>query len=109
SAQALAMQNALNFTRENEQEADRVGFQRLELAGFDVNAAATLMERLQKATRFADGTMPSYLRTHPVTYERIAEARARASNAPYRQVADSLDFQMVRALLRSYVGTPGEA
>jgi len=109
SAQALSMQNTLNFTRENEQEADRIGFQRLELAGFDVNAAGTVMERLQKATRFADGTMPSYLRTHPVTYERIAEARARAAGAPYRQVADSLDFQMVRALLRSYAGSPGEA
>lgn len=109
SAQALAMQNALNFTRENEYEADRIGFQRLELAGFDVNAPATLMDRLQKATRFVDGNAPSYLRTHPISYERIAEAQARAANVPYRQVADSLDFQMVRALLRSYAGTPAEA
>jgi predicted Zn-dependent protease len=109
SAQALSMQSQLNFTRENEQEADRIGYQRLDLAGFDVNAMATLMERLQKASRFVDGTAPSYLRTHPVTYERIAEAQARAANHPYRQVADSLDFQMVRALLRSYVGTSAEA
>ncbi len=109
SAQALAMQNTLNFTRENEQEADRIGYQRLDLAGFDVNGAVTLMERMQKASRFVDGNAPSYLRTHPITYERIAEAQARSANHPYRQVADSLDFQMVRALLRSYVGSPGEA
>ncbi|MFO1282400.1 MAG: M48 family metalloprotease [Burkholderiales bacterium] len=109
SAQALAIQSQLNFTREHEYEADRIGFQRLQAAGFDAASAATLMERLQKASRFTDASAPSYLRTHPVTYERIAEAQARARDRPYRQVADSLDFQMVRALLRSYVGRPGEA
>jgi predicted Zn-dependent protease len=56
-----------------------------------------------------EGTTPSYLRTHPVTYERIAEAQARADTLPYRQVPDSPDFQMVRALLRSYQGEPHEA
>lgn len=109
SAQALAIQNQLNFTREHEYEADRIGFLRLQAAGFDAASAATLMERLQKASRFTDGSVPSYLRTHPVTYERIAEAQSRARDRPYRQVADSLDFQMVRALLRSYVGRSHEA
>ncbi|MEO5702205.1 MAG: M48 family metalloprotease [Casimicrobiaceae bacterium] len=109
SAQALAIQSQINYTREHEYEADRIGFQRLEAAGFDVNGMATFMERLQKTTRFADAAAPTYLRTHPVTYERIAEAQARAHDKPYRQVADSLDFHMVRALLRSYVGTPKEA
>jgi predicted Zn-dependent protease len=109
ASQALNIQSQLNFTRENEYEADRIGFQRLDAAGFDVGAAATLMERMQKATRFADGSVPTYLRTHPVTYERIAEAQALAYNRPYRQVADSLDFHMVRALLRSYAGASDEA
>jgi predicted Zn-dependent protease len=44
-----------------------------------------------------------------VTTERIAEAQARAAQEPYRQVPDSLDFQMVHALVRSYQGTPREA
>ena len=109
SAQALQVQNQLNFTRENEYEADRIGFQRLDAAGFDTGGAAALMERLQKASRFTDGNVPTYLRTHPITYERIAEAQARAQSKSYRQVADSLDFQMVRALLRSYAGRPDEA
>ena len=108
-AQALALQSQINYTREHEYEADRIGFQRLDAAGFDVNAMATLMERLQKTTRFADGITPSYLRTHPVTYERIAEAQSRAQGKPYRQIGDSLEFHMVRALLRSYSGTPKEA
>ena len=105
SAQALAIQTQINFTREHEYEADRIGFQRLDAAGFDVNAMATLMDRLQKSSRFADGSAPSYLRTHPITYERIAEAQSRAYGKAYRQVTDSLDFHLVRALLRSYGGT----
>ncbi|MEP7276122.1 MAG: M48 family metalloprotease [Betaproteobacteria bacterium] len=109
ATQALAIQNQLNFTRENEHEADRIGFQRLELAGFDTSAMATFMEKLQRSTRFLDNGAPSYLRTHPVTYERIAEAQARAFGRPYRQVRDSLDFHMVRALLRSYEGEPKDA
>ncbi|HET7097791.1 MAG TPA: M48 family metalloprotease [Casimicrobiaceae bacterium] len=109
SAQALAIQSQLNYTRENEYEADRIGFQRLDAAKFDVNAMATFMERLQKSGRFSEGNAPSYLRTHPVTSERISEAQARAYGKPYRQVPDSLDFQLVRALLRSYQGTPKEA
>ncbi len=61
-------------------------------------------------SRFVDnGNAPSYLRTHPVTLERIAEAQARAFGRPYRQVADSLDFHMVRALLRSYEGEAKDA
>jgi beta-barrel assembly-enhancing protease len=109
SAQGLGIQMQINFTRQNEQEADRIGFQRLDAAGFDVTAMATLMERLQRASRFVEGNAPSYLRDHPVTYERIADAQARAEGRPFRQVKDSLDFSMVRALVRSYQGTPREA
>lgn len=109
TAQGISVQTQLNYTRENEYEADRIGFQRLEKAGFDTHAMATMFQRLQKGTRFADSNAPSYLRTHPVTTERIAEAEARADAEPYRQVPDSLDFQMVRALLQSYQGTPREA
>jgi predicted Zn-dependent protease len=109
SAQGISIQTQLNYTRENEYEADRIGFQRLAKAGFDTHAMATMFQRLQKAIRFSDSNAPSYLRTHPITTERIAEAQARADAEPYRQVPDSLDFQMVRALLRSYQGTPREA
>ena len=86
SAQALAIQTQLNYTREHEYEADRIGFQRLMPAGFDPTSMATFMDRLQKSNRFADGNAPSYLRSHPITYERVAEAQARAYGEPYRQV-----------------------
>jgi len=109
ATQALTIQHQINFTRENEYEADRLGFQRLDAAGFDDTAMATFMQRLQTATRFVEGNVPTYLRDHPVTYERIAEAQARAYGHPYRQVVDSLDFQLVRALIRSYQGEPRDA
>jgi predicted Zn-dependent protease len=70
---------------------------------------ATFMERMQRAFRFVEGNAPTYLRTHPITYERIAEAQARAQGHAYRQVASSLDFHLVRALLRSYQGDARDA
>jgi beta-barrel assembly-enhancing protease len=109
SAQGLAIQMQINFTRQNEQEADRIGFQRLEAAGFDVAAMAAFFQRLQRASIWFEGNSPSYLHDHPEVYERIADAQARAYAKPFRQVPDSLDFHMVRALLRSYQGTPKEA
>jgi len=106
--QALAAQQQINFTRENEFEADRVGFSRLVAAGFDPNAMSELFDRLQRASRFSEGGMPAYLRDHPVTYERVAEAKSRAQDLPYKQVPDSLNFHMVRALLQSYQGDARE-
>ena len=107
-SQALQAQNQINFTRENEYEADRTGFSRLVAAGFDPNGMAAFMEKLQRSSRFVEGTAPSYLRTHPITYERIAEAQSRSQGLPYKQVPDSLEFHLVRALLRSYQGDPRE-
>lgn len=101
TAQASSIQSQLNFTRENEQEADRIGFQTLVKSGFDPRAMATFFERLQRANRVSETNAPSYLRTHPVTFERIADAQNRAQNLPYKQVPDSLEFQLIRAKLRA--------
>jgi len=89
-AQASQVQSALNFTRANEQEADRVGFQILEKAGLDVQGMATFFERMLRAVRFYETTAPSYLRTHPLTTDRIADMQNRIQNLPYRQVPDSI-------------------
>lgn len=109
SAQGLAIQNQIDFTRQNEEEADRLGFARTYAAGFDATAMATFFERLMRASSWFEGNSPSYFRDHPETYQRVAEAQSRAFSKPFRQVADSLDFQMVRALLKSYEGTPKDA
>lgn len=107
--QAGVVQNQLNFTRDNEREADRVGVQLLDASGFDPRGMAAFFERLQRATRVYEGGAPSYLRTHPLTFERIGDIQNRVENMPYRQVQDSLDFQLIRAKLRAENDTPREA
>lgn len=94
--QAHAMQKQLDFTREYEQEADRIGFETLLKSGFNTRAMPEFLERLQRATRLIDGNAPNYLRTHPVTSDRIADIENRVSKQPYRLLPDSLDFQLVR-------------
>ena len=81
ASQAGTIQSALNYTRDHEREADRVGFQVLEKAGFDAQAMALFFERMQRATRFYETSAPAYLRTHPMTYERSTCRTARCRTA----------------------------
>ncbi len=109
-SQAAQIQSYLNFSRDNEREADRIGFQYLRNAQFDAGAMSTFMERLQRATGISDaGIVPGYLRTHPVTVERVGETRALAANATMRLPKENSDYFYVRALLRSYVGDEQQA
>ncbi len=108
-AMAGQMQQQINYTRENEREADRVGFQMLERAGFDTRAMASFFQRLQDASHSQDNQLYGYLMTHPLTGERIAEAQNRSLGKPATAYRDSFDFHLVRALLLSYRGKPEEA
>jgi len=107
--QANAIQRQLDFTRSYEQEADRLGVTMLQKAGFDPHAMPIFFERMQRATRLLDNTtLPTYLRTHPVTNERIADIGNRVQQIPYKLVADSLSFHLVRAKLLAMQKTPQE-
>jgi predicted Zn-dependent protease len=79
--QAVAIQGQLNFSRDMEREADRVGFGILSDAGFSAEGASAMFEKLQQANRFNDNGAFPYLRSHPLTTERIAEARTRTQGA----------------------------
>lgn len=107
--QAGGIQRHLNFTRLHEQEADRIGLDILQKSGFDSRAMPTFFERLQKATRLLEGNTPTYLRTHPVNNERIADIANRVQQIPYKPVASSLDFHLLRAKLQTLHKTPQEA
>lgn len=109
SAQAGVVQAQLAYTRDYEREADRLGYQTLEKAGFDVRSMGDFFERLQKASRLYENNAPVYLRSHPLTLERISDMQNRAQLAPYRQVISDLDFYLLRAKLRAQMGTPREA
>jgi predicted Zn-dependent protease len=108
-SQAAAIQAQLDFSRDNEREADRVGVQILEKAGFDVRAMPVFMERLQRATRLYETNAPTYLRTHPVNTERIADLQNRTETTQYKQVSDNVDFQFVRARMRAHGDDPRQA
>jgi len=99
-SQAAMIQQQLNYSREAEREADRVGFQTLVEAGFDGRGMEAFFARMQSGTRLYEGTAPAYLRTHPMTVERISDMQNRTRNLRFKQRPDSLDFHLVRARLR---------
>jgi predicted Zn-dependent protease len=98
--QGLAIQRQLNFSRDAEREADRIGVQILREAGFETAGMVAFFGRVQTASRsYSDGA-PAYLRSHPLTTERIADIQARTRDERYRQRADSMNFHLIRARVR---------
>ncbi|TAN75454.1 MAG: M48 family peptidase [Gallionella sp.] len=107
--QARSIQKQLDFTRTHEEEADRIGLEILQKSNFNTHAMPEFLDRLQRATRLLEGNTPSYLRTHPVTSERVADIENRVQKQPYRLIPDSLDFQLVRAKLLAAQKTAPDA
>jgi len=105
---ALGVQSRLDYTREHEREADRIGLQILDSGGFDVRGMPAFFQVMQRGTRF-EGSAPTFLRTHPLTSERIADVTNRVEQMPYRQVTDTIEFHYVRAKLRANNGVPEAA
>ena len=80
--QALIQQQAINFTRDNEYEADRIGIHTLAKAGFQPDAMADFFNKMGHAVRKQGEAAPDFLMTHPVSTTRIAEAKSRAAKIP---------------------------
>jgi len=99
--QGLAIQRQLNFSRDAEREADRVGFQTMRAAGYDTSGMVNFFKRLQSTTRVY-GEAPAWLSSHPLTGERIADiqARIRENPKPIHIRPDSIEFHLVRARAR---------
>lgn len=98
--QALMQQMQINMTRANEKEADRLGIHTLAQAGFDPHAMADAFARLQRSHRLMSEGPPTALRTHPVTPDRIAEAKARAAEMEVKSTRDPRPFYLMRARMR---------
>ncbi|MFZ9495593.1 MAG: M48 family metalloprotease, partial [Candidatus Methylopumilus sp.] len=109
AASAMGVQKQLDYTRDHEKEADRVGFQILTDAGFDGRAMVSFFSTLQKGSRFSEGAAPSFLRTHPITTERISDISNRVKDTRYRQIPDNPDFVYIKSKLRATNGTPQSA
>jgi beta-barrel assembly-enhancing protease len=99
-SQAAAAQGQLNFSRDMEREADRVGHAVLQDAGFAVSGMASMFERLELAHRLNDNGAFPYLRSHPITTERISDARERMVLNHAQPAQPTLLHQMMRARAR---------
>lgn len=99
AVQAGNIQFQIDFTREHEKEADRVGMKTLAEANYDPRSMPTFFERLQQSTRYYGKGVPEFLRTHPVSENRVADTRGRAEVYPYRQYPDSMAYSLTKAKL----------
>ena len=100
-AQGTAAQQQINFTRSNEYEADRIGIRAMGDAGFDPHGMASFFEVMSRQSAAdLDMRLPEFLRTHPVTTQRIAEARNRAREYPRRPADNTINYGIARARMK---------
>lgn len=110
AGQAINQQRSVNYTRAHEQEADRIGIQTMAAAGFDPEGMASFFGKLQQQARLYGNGIPEILLTHPLSTNRMAEARARAAELGPIHHTDSLEFGLMRARARVLSSEqPGEA
>jgi beta-barrel assembly-enhancing protease len=109
ASQAGAISAQLAYSRDFEREADRLGFDTLNRGGFDPGGMPGFFERLQNSSRLYENNATAYLRTHPLTVERLSDMQNRQQSVSYRQVADGQDFLLVRARVRALQGRPVDA
>ncbi len=98
-AQAVSAQNQLNFSRDMEREADRIGFAILQEAGMDVRGFTGMFDKLQNANRINDNGSFPYLRSHPLTTERLGDMQSRLQLMPPQQQSANLAQQTEHALI----------
>ncbi|HEY6611417.1 MAG TPA: M48 family metalloprotease [Pseudomonas sp.] len=109
STQAAAIQSQRRFSRQNEQEADRIGILNLQQAGYDPRAMPSMFERLMRQYRYTR-VPPEFLLTHPLSESRVADTRNRAEQFAGSGSQDSLRYQLMRARVQlTYESSPGMA
>jgi predicted Zn-dependent protease len=105
AAQGMAVQHQINFTRDNEWEADRVGISYLAAAGFDPYGMGSMFETMARQQGLASTYIPAMLIDHPMDSDRVAEQRERAAQFPSRTGKDSLSYDLIRERVRVQTAT----
>lgn len=98
--EGLAVQSMINYTRQMEAEADRVGIGLLSRAGYDPEGMSNFFSKLTRISRAYGQGPPEYLRTHPLSTTRTAEAKTRIERLPPSRHEESLEFHLMQARLR---------
>ena len=101
SGQAAAAQASINYTRQNEYEADRIGISTLSRAGYDPAGMGEFFEKMGRISRSMGEGPAEFLRTHPLSVSRVAEAQNRAANMPPVERSEGRDFYIMQARLRA--------
>jgi len=103
---ANSAQQQLTHSRSNEQEADNIGLDMLVNANYDPNAMVSFFEALQNKQRLTEFSAPEFLRTHPLTLGRIADARNRAAQYKIHKPGDNTQFQLIQARMAALTRAP---
>ncbi len=102
TTQAMAINKQLAFSRQNEQEADRLGIEVLYQSGYDPRAMPILFERMYKQNRLQAEHMPEYLSTHPLSDTRISDTRSRATQFPLKSYPESLEYHVCKHIIYTH-------
>ncbi|WP_250658574.1 M48 family metalloprotease [Alkalimarinus coralli] len=109
STQALSIQSQLSYSRQNEQEADRIGIQTLYDSNMDPKAMPSMFERMLREARLYGNRPPEYLSTHPVTESRVADSRNRAEQYPVKAYSEDLEFHLIRSRIMLHFSESAES
>ena len=99
STQAMGIENQLSFSRENEQEADRLGVRILNESNFDPRAMPSMFERMYRQNRLQGQKIPEYLSTHPLSENRVADTRNRANQFPVKRYLDNPEYHFSKSIV----------
>ncbi|HUP46270.1 MAG TPA: M48 family metallopeptidase [Thermoanaerobaculia bacterium] len=98
AAEIVAGGTLARFSREAEEEADSLGLQAMNLAGYNPNGMVTMFEKLIASRRSSPGAVERFFSTHPLTEDRIADTRRRIQQLPQRQtITNEAAFDQVKA------------
>jgi predicted Zn-dependent protease len=97
ATQALATDQQLRYSRNNEKEADRQGIKIMEKSGRDPKASAEILEKMMAITRYKGSRLPEFLLTHPMTERRVSDSKTRTIKYQDQDFPDSFDFYIMQA------------
>ncbi len=100
TALASSTQQRINFTRQNEKEADRLGMSLLASSNFDPQGMPSFFERLYRNSRGSESQSLEFLRTHPLTLSRVSDTRNRAAQYPAAKHYDQTNYQLIKTKLQ---------
>jgi predicted Zn-dependent protease len=100
-ANATMLSNRLAYSRDFEREADAIGIGLMAEGGFDPRAMATFFDKLQRFNIVSSKDVPEFLRTHPLSYTRVAESESRINTYPPISHESSIDYHLAKARLQA--------